>query len=700
MSRISKLFEPNQICFHTMSPDEGGCVLLYFHSVSASEGCPISIVLPSYFHSIFPYFCPMNYLSVENLSKAFGERKLFSNISFGISQGQKIALVGINGAGKSTLMKIIMGLEIPDTGQVALNNTVKIAYVHQNPVFDSNLSIYQTIFDQSNSEVLRVIEEYHKAMLDSERGIDNSDKMAKLFEQMDALQAWDFEYQVKEVLGKLGLHDTDLPVGNLSGGQRKRVALAKAILEKPDLLLLDEPTNHLDLETIEWLEDYLAKANLAIFMVTHDRYFLEKVTNEILELDQGKIHRYQGNYGYFLDKKAERMQIEDIEIEKAKSLYKKELDWIRRQPKARGTKAKYRVDAFEETKEKAFTKREERDIELSVSTQRLGNKILEIDKISKSYGEKKLIEEFSYIFKKKDRIGIVGPNGAGKTTFLQMITGLIEPDQGKVTQGQTTLFGYYRQEEDRFDEEKRLIDVVKEVAEVVTLNKGQTITVGQFLNQFGFPPKQQFTPIGKMSGGERRRLQLLMVLIRNPNFLILDEPTNDLDLMTLNILEEFLDTFPGCLIIVSHDRYFMDRLVEHLFVFEGEGVIRDFPGNYTDYREWEKEESTKYQVSSTKTIEARDKSQETKEEKKVEEAEKSVSKIKASYKQKQEFKKTNEQIAKLEGEKEKITAQIGAGIEDHEELLKLSNRIAEIDSELEGLEMIWLELSELEGIED
>lgn len=642
----------------------------------------------------------MNYLSVENLSKAFGERKLFSNISFGISQGQKIALVGINGAGKSTLMKIIMGLEIPDTGQVALNNAVKIAYVHQNPVFDSNLSIYQTIFDQSNSEVLRVIEEYHKAMMDSERGIDNSDKMAKLFEQMDALQAWDFEYQVKEVLGKLGLHDTDLPVGNLSGGQRKRVALAKAILEKPDLLLLDEPTNHLDLETIEWLEDYLAKANLAIFMVTHDRYFLEKVTNEILELDQGKIHRYQGNYGYFLDKKAERMQIEDIEIEKAKSLYKKELDWIRRQPKARRTKAKYRVDAFEETKEKAFTKREERDIELSVSTQRLGNKILEIDKISKSYGEKKLIEDFSYIFKKKDRIGIVGPNGAGKTTFLKLITGLIEPGQGKITAGQTTLFGYYRQEEDRFDEEKRLIDIVKEVAEVVTLNKGQTITVSQFLTQFGFPPKQQFTPIGKMSGGERRRLQLLMVLIRNPNFLILDEPTNDLDLMTLNILEEFLDTFPGCLIIVSHDRYFMDRLVEHLFVFEGEGVIRDFPGNYTDYREWEKEESTKYQVSSTKTIEARDKSQETKEEKKVEEAEKSVSKIKASYKQKQEFKKTNEQIAKLEGEKEIITAQIAAGIEDHEELLKLSNRIAEIDSQLEELEMTWLELSELEGIED
>jgi ATP-binding cassette subfamily F protein uup len=637
----------------------------------------------------------MNYLSVENLSKAFGERKLFSNISFGISQGQKIALVGINGAGKSTLMKIIMGLEIPDTGQVALNQAVKIAYVHQNPVFDSNLSIYQTIFDQSNSEVLIVIEAYHKALLESERGIDNSNEMSRLFEQMDALQAWDFEYQVKEVLGKLGLHDTDLPVGNLSGGQRKRVALAKAILEKPDLLLLDEPTNHLDLETIEWLEDYLSKANLAIFMVTHDRYFLEKVTNEILELDQGKIHRYLGNYGYFLNKKAERMQIEDVEIEKAKSLYKKELDWIRRQPKARGTKAKYRVDAFEETKEKAFTKREERDIELTVSTQRLGNKILEIDKISKAYGEKKLIEDFSYIFKKKDRIGIVGPNGAGKTTFLQTITGLINPDQGTVTKGQTTLFGYYRQEEDRFDEEKRLIDVVKEVAEVVVLDKGQTITVSQFLTQFGFPPKQQFTPIGKMSGGERRRLQLLMVLIKNPNFLILDEPTNDLDLMTLNILEEFLDTFPGCLIIVSHDRYFMDRLVEHLFVFEGEGKIKDFPGNYTDFREWEKENSSKSLESSTKTSEPKTEVLEIKSDQTN-----SSPKPKASYKQKQEFKKTNEAIAKLEGEKENITQKISEGIDDHEELMKLSNRIGEIDSELEELEMSWLELSELEGIED
>lgn len=637
----------------------------------------------------------MNYLSVENLSKAFGERKLFSNISFGISQGQKIALVGINGAGKSTLMKIIMGLEIPDTGQVGTNQSIKVAYVHQNPVFEGTMSIYQTIFDQSNSEVLKVIEDYHKAMLDAENGIDNSDKMTVLFEKMDAFQAWDFEYQVKEVLGKLGLHDTELPVGSLSGGQRKRVALAKAILEKPDLLLLDEPTNHLDLETIEWLEDYLAKANLALFMVTHDRYFLEKVTNEILELDQGKVHRYQGNYGYFLDKKEERMEIEDIELEKAKSLYKKELDWIRRQPKARSTKAKYRVDAFEETKEKASQKREERDIDLQVSAQRLGNKIIEIEKISKSYGEKNLVEDFSYVFKKKDRVGIIGPNGAGKTTFLNMITGQLAPDSGKISIGQTTAFGYYRQEESSFDESKRLIDIVKDVAEVVVLDKGQTITVSQFLTQFGFPPKQQHTPIEKLSGGERRRLQLLMVLIKNPNFLILDEPTNDLDLMTLNTLEEFLDSFPGCLIIVSHDRYFMDRLVEHLFVFEGEGQISDFPGNYSEFRETEKSQEPRAKSQEDKTQVASSKTQ----EEKIEEKAAAPAKVKAGFKQKNEFKEVTASMAKLEKEKAELTEKISGGNSDHEELMKISARMLEIDSKLEELELTWLELSELEGID-
>lgn len=628
----------------------------------------------------------MNYLSVENLSKSFGERKLFQNISFGIDQGQKIALVGINGAGKSTLMKIIMGLEVPDSGNVAVNQQVKVAYVHQNPVFPGNLSIFQTIFDGSTNETLQVIEAYHKAMLDSEHGKDNGDEMQKIFEKMDTLQAWDFEYQINEVLGKLGLHDTEMSVGNLSGGQRKRVALAKAILEKPDLLLLDEPTNHLDLETIEWLEDYLSKANLALFMVTHDRYFLEKVTNQILELDNGSIFRYMGNYGYFLEKKAERRENEATEQEKAKSLYKKELDWIRRQPKARSTKAKYRVDAFEETKEKAFQKREEREIELKVTSQRLGNKIIEIEKLNKSFDDKTLIKDFSYIFKKGDKIGIVGPNGAGKTTFLNMITGLLTPDSGKVSMGQTTAIGYYRQEEDSFDEEKRLIDIVKEVAEVVTVAGGATITIAQFLNKFGFPPKQQHTPIAKLSGGERRRLQLLMVLIKSPNFLILDEPTNDLDIVTLNTLEEFLDNFPGCLIIVSHDRYFMDRLVEHLFVFEGAGKIKDFPGNYTELREWEKEQK------------ANKKEEKPAKEIKTEKPSFDTGKPKATFKDKKEFEEINAKIESLNAEKERLFALITAGTDDHEALIEWSAALKKIDEDLEELELRWLELSDLEGI--
>lgn len=630
----------------------------------------------------------MNYLSVENLSKSFGERKLFQNISFGIDQGQKIALVGINGAGKSTLMKIIMGLEVADSGTFSINQQIKVSYVHQNPVFAADLSIYQTIFEGSTNEILGLIESYHKVMLDAEMGKDNGDLLQQVLIKMDAMQAWDYEYEVKEVLGKLGLKDTEQPVGNLSGGQRKRVALAKAILEKPDLLLLDEPTNHLDLETIEWLEDYLSRANLSLLMVTHDRYFLEKVTNQILELDNGQIYRYMGNYGYFLEKKAERREIEATEIDKAKSLYKKELEWIRRQPKARGTKAKYRVDAFEETKEKAFQKREEREIELKLTTQRLGNKIIEIDELGKSFDGKPVIKDFSYIFKKGDKIGIVGPNGAGKTTFLNMITGLLEPDQGKVTIGQTTAIGYYRQEEDRFDESKRLIDIVKDVAEVVTIAGGSTISVSQFLTKFGFPPKQQFTPIEKLSGGERRRLQLLMVLIKNPNFLILDEPTNDLDIMTLNTLEEFLDDFPGCLLIVSHDRYFMDRLVDHLFVFEGEGKIKDFPGNYTDFREWEKEQKLAPKLEKPEV--------KAPEPKKVEAA--SVSKPKATFKDKKEFEETSNKIESLQREKDQLVEKIQAGSGGPADMTNWSKRIVAIDHEVENLEMRWLELSELEGI--
>lgn len=627
----------------------------------------------------------MNYLSVDTLSKSFGERVLFSEISFGIAQGQKTALVGINGAGKSTLMKIIMGEEIADAGQVVINQEIKMAYVHQNPVFAGEKSIYQTIFDDPDNEIIQVIHEYQALMLKAEGGEDNSEALQPVFEKMDRLQAWDFEYQINEVLGKLGLHDTGLQVSALSGGQRKRVAIARAILHFPDLLLLDEPTNHLDLETIEWLEEYLSNSNLSLLMVTHDRYFLDKVTNNILELENGELYRYAGNYSYFLEKKAERKANQATEQEKAKSLYKKELDWIRRQPKARGTKAKYRVEAFNDTKEKAFKKQEERDISLEVTAQRLGKKIVEIEKINKSYGDLKLIEDFSYTFKKGDKVGIVGPNGAGKTTFLNMLIGKNDPDKGSVTIGQTTAFGYYKQEEDSFDETLRLIDIVKEVAEVVTVAGGATITVSQFLTQFGFPPKQQHTHIAKLSGGERRRLQLLLILVKSPNFLILDEPTNDLDIVTLNTLEEFLDVFPGCLVIVSHDRYFMDRLVDHLFVFEGDGQISDFPGNYTDLREKQKAAKAEApkQVAEKKPAASKTTEKEN---------------TKASYKEKKEFEEISASLEQLTTKKETYIQKINQGTENHEELMEWSLEIESLDEKIEALEMRWLELSELDGI--
>ncbi|WP_154856216.1 ABC-F family ATP-binding cassette domain-containing protein [Cyclobacterium xiamenense] len=625
----------------------------------------------------------MNYLSVENLSKSFGERVLFSKISFGLERGQKTALVGINGAGKSTLMKIIMGEEIPDEGQVVINQEAKIAYVHQNPVFTGDKTIYQTVFDDPDNEIIQVIQEYQQVLLRAEH--DTEGRLQSVLEKMDRLQAWDFEYQINEVLGKLGLHDTDIPVSALSGGQRKRVAQAKAILNFPDLLLLDEPTNHLDLETIEWLEEYLSKSSLSLLMVTHDRYFLDRVTNQLLELEHGNLYRYGGNYAYFLEKKAERKANQATEQEKAKSLYKKELDWIRRQPKARGTKAKYRIDAFEETKEKAFRTDEERDISLEVTATRLGKKIVELEKVHKAYGNVTLVDDFSYVFKKGDKIGIVGPNGVGKTTFLNMLTGGATPDNGTVTIGQTTVFGYYKQEENSFDEEKRLIDCVKEVAEVVTVAGGSTITISQFLNQFGFPPKQQHTPIAKLSGGERRRLQLLMVLVKSPNFLILDEPTNDLDIVTLNTLEEFLENFPGCLVIVSHDRYFMDRLVDHLFVFEGQGQISDFPGNYSDYRETQKQSKTS---APKKGTEKSTKSQE----------QPANSSQKASYKEKKEFESIETELKQLADQKKALMEKISGGTEDHELLIQWSQEIEAINSKNEALEMRWLELSEREGI--
>jgi ABC transport system ATP-binding/permease protein len=624
----------------------------------------------------------MNFLSAENIAKSFSDRWLFKNLNFGISQGQRVALVGVNGSGKTTLLNVLAGKLPPDEGSVSVRKEVTIGFLGQNPEFDEELTVQQTIFG-GQGEVLDLIRDYEVAISHPDT---SAEKMQQLMERMDELQAWDFEIKVKQILSKLGIHNLDQQIKHLSGGQRKRVAMARVLIEEPSMLILDEPTNHLDLDTIEWLEGLLSTQNTTLLMVTHDRYFLDKVANEIAELDNGELYTYKGNYSYFVEKKASREEMAAAETEKARNLMRKELDWIRRQPKARGTKAKYRVDAFEELKEKAAKKTAAPQLELSVKTTRQGGKIIEVDHISKSFGDKKIVDDFSYVFKKKDRIGIVGPNGAGKSTFLNMLTGKLQPDSGTIDAGQTTVFGYYTQDELTFKDDQRVIDIVKEIAEVVEMANGEVITASQFLQHFQFPPAQQYTFVSKLSGGEKRRLQLLRVLIKNPNFLILDEPTNDLDIITLNILEDFLLNFGGCLLMVSHDRYFMDRLVEHLFVFEGEGKIRNFPGNYSDYREWLKEQD--------KTV------QETKQAAPAVVAEKKEDKPsgkrKPTYQEKKEFEELEQQMAKLESRKTELIETMNAGTTtDHEQLNAWAQELEQINEQLEEKEMRWLELSEI-----
>lgn len=625
----------------------------------------------------------MNYLSAENISKSFGDRWLFKNLNFGISQGQRVVLVGVNGSGKTTLLNVLAGKLPPDEGSVSVRKEVSIGYLGQNPEFDEELTVQQTIFAMQN-ETLELIQAYEKAIEDPNT---SAEKMQHLMEGMDERQAWDFEVKVKQILSKLGIHNLDVQIKSLSGGQRKRVAMARVLIEEPSMLILDEPTNHLDLDTIEWLEGFLGTQNTTLLMVTHDRYFLDKVANEIAELDNGEIYTYKGNYSYFLEKKADREQSEAAETEKARNLMRKELDWIRRQPKARGTKAKYRVDAFEELKEKAAKKITGPQLELSVKTTRQGGKIIEVDHISKAFGPKKIVNDFSYVFKKKDRIGIVGPNGAGKSTFLNMLTGKLQPDSGMVDAGQTTVFGYYTQDELTFKDDQRVIDIVKEIAEVVEMANGEVITASQFLQHFQFAPPQQYTFVSKLSGGEKRRLQLLRVLIKNPNFLILDEPTNDLDIITLNILEDFLLNFGGCLLIVSHDRYFMDRLVEHLFVFEGEGQIRNFPGNYSDYREWQKEQD-KIQQEEVKAAPAPVVAKKPEPE--------TSQKRKATFNEKQEYERLEKEIAQMETRKTEIVETMNSNtLTDHEELTSLAKELDNINKQLEEKEFRWLELAEL-----
>lgn len=621
---------------------------------------------------------PMNYLSVENLSKTFGDRTILNQITFGVAQGEKLALVGVNGSGKSTLLKILSGIESPDSGKVVFKNDITVKHLLQNPEFKQGQSVLDAVFDDNNPDHA-ILKKYEKALLKSLTGAENHEEVQHLIEQIDSKNLWDLESQAKQILGKLGIHNLEQEVHLLSGGQQKRIALASVLIQKPDLLILDEPTNHLDIDTIEWLEKYLSVANMALILVTHDRYFLEQVTNNILELEMGKAFSYQGNYAYFLEKKAEREINEASSIDKAKNIYRKELEWIRRQPKARGTKAKYRVDAFNDTKEKAFSGQKTNELELNAQASRQGKKVLEVEKLSHGFSENDLIKDFSYTFQRKDRIGIVGPNGTGKTTFIKLLMGELSPNSGDVEKGQTTKFGYYKQVEESFNPEQTIIDFAKSIAEVVEVGKGKTIPVSQFLTRFLFAPDVQYKPIGKLSGGEKRRLQLLEILIQSPNFLVLDEPTNDLDLITLGTLENYLENFDGSLIIVSHDRYFMDKLVDHLFIFDGSGIIRDFPGNYTDYRN----DLQETPVASAKTAEPKnDKPKEPKERKKL------------SFKEQREFEQLEADISGLEKEKAQLIEQMNVET-DHQKLMDISNRIEAIAQELDDKELRWLELSEL-----
>jgi ATP-binding cassette subfamily F protein uup len=624
----------------------------------------------------------MNYLSVENLTKSFGERVLFENISFGLAQGEKVALVGINGSGKSTLLKILMKEETPDSGNLSFRNGIKVGFLSQNPQFQAGQNAMQAIFS-SDHESLNIIKEYERLAENPDMNAKEQNRFQELMEKMEAHQLWDYESQVQQILGQLGINDIKQSVENMSGGQKKRVALAAQLIVKPDVLILDEPTNHLDIDIIEWLENYLATQNMTLLMVTHDRYFLDRVCNGILEIDRQQIFKYKGNYEEFLVKKEERESIEQLEVDKAKNLMKKEQEWMRRMPKARGTKAKYRVDAFQDLKDKATKNLKKDQVELEVSQKRMGGKILELKNISKQFDDKKLFDNFSYTFKKGDRIGIVGQNGTGKSTFLNILTGKIKADSGELDLGVNTEFGYYKQQEIQFDDNKKVIDVVLEIAEHFKLPDGNEITAAQFLNKFLFPPKQQYDFVHKLSGGEKRRLQLLLVLIKNPNFLILDEPTNDLDLQTLSILEDFLDRFHGCLIIVSHDRYFMDNLTEQLFLFEGDNQIKIFNGNYTDYR------LTKDEAPNIKPDKVKESP--NKEKPKTEERQK------LSYKEKRELESIDSEIPKLTKQKEELEAKLATGEGDAEDFTNWGKELNTINEKLEELEMRWLELSELES---
>ncbi|WP_116770820.1 ABC-F family ATP-binding cassette domain-containing protein [Maribacter litoralis] len=620
----------------------------------------------------------MNLLTVENISKSYGERVLFDNLSFGINKDQKIALIAKNGTGKTSILNILSGADTPDSGQVNYRKSTRVSFLAQEPVMDPNLTIEETIF-ASDNEVLEVIKNYEKALQNPE----DADAYQKAFEAMDRFQAWDFETQYKQILSKLKLDDLTAKVDKLSGGQKKRLALANALINKPDLLVLDEPTNHLDLEMIEWLEEFFAKENMTLFMVTHDRYFLERVCNEIIELENGKLYPYKGNYSYYLEKKEARIEQEAVEHHKTELLFKKELAWMRRQPKARTTKSKSRIDDFAVIKDKASQRRKDHQVQLELNMERMGSKILELHKISKSFPNKPILDKFEYVFQKGERIGIIGKNGTGKSTFLNILSGRDQPDSGKVIVGDTIKFGYYTQKGIKIKEGQKVIDVIREFGDYIPLMKGRQISAQQLLERFLFDRKKQYDFVDKLSGGERKRLYLCTILIQNPNFLILDEPTNDLDIVTLNVLESFLMDFQGCLMVVSHDRYFMDKIVDHLFVFRGDAVVEDFPGNYSDYRAYEDSQI-----------------QEKREQKESQSSNKTNWKeadttTKISYAEQQEFKKLEREIQKLEKSKVALQEKFTDGSLSGDEIKNLSIELNDITDAIDNKTERWFELSAL-----
>ncbi|MCF8359454.1 MAG: ABC-F family ATP-binding cassette domain-containing protein [Prolixibacteraceae bacterium] len=618
------------------------------------------------------------YLQVEGLTRLWGETVLFENIFFTISKGQKVALIAQNGAGKTTLLNCIMGTDLPDSGTVTFANNITTGYLNQLPKLKPGLSVMEEVFN-SSGEIIQAIKAYETAIQHPEKY-----NLQEATEQMDRLGAWDYEVRIKQILSKLKITDFEQPTGQLSGGQQKRVALAKVLIDEPDLLILDEPTNHLDLDMIEWLEEYLQKSNCTLFMVTHDRYFLDRVCNEILEIDNKTLYRYKGNYPYFLEKRQERKEQHAAEIDKARNLLRTEQEWMRRMPKARGSKAKYRIDSFYALKEKASQNLSQEEMDINIKASRLGKKVINAHNLSKSYGNITVLKNFSYKFARFEKIGIVGDNGSGKTTFLNLITGALKPDNGTVDIGETVKFGYYRQEGIRFDPSAKVIDIVQDIAEYIDLGNGNQWDASQLLSHFLFPYESQHFQVEKLSGGEKRRLYLCTVLMQNPNFLILDEPTNDLDIMTLNVLENYLQNFKGCVLVVSHDRYFMDKIVDHIFVFDNKGRVKDFPGNYSVYR-------------NHLDVEAHKAKQNKKENGEKTQYEKPKPKTnKLTFKEKRELEQLEKSIEELENEKLEIEEKMNSGIPGHEELHKLAERHNNVKNVLDEKEFRWLELSEKE----